>query len=61
MTSRTQLDLRRHYGGLSEKETDEVVGILADLIVTYLKKGSGCLNRGSDAVRARRPQEGGNP
>jgi hypothetical protein len=39
--SRTKLDLRRHYAELSEKEADEVVLILADLIITYLKKGSG--------------------
>ena len=61
MPTAAPLHVRRHFSGLSEKETDEVVGILADLIVTYLKKGSGCSNRGSDAVRARRPQEGGNP
>jgi nucleoid DNA-binding protein len=61
MPACTPFQVRRHHSKLSEKETDEVVGILADLIVTYLKKGSGCSNRGSDAVRARRPQEGGNP
>ncbi len=38
MPARTPLHVRRHYGELCEKETDAVVGILADLIVTYLKK-----------------------
>ena len=50
MTSRTQLDLRRHYGKLSEKETDEVIGILADLVVTYLKKRSGSADSASAAA-----------
>ena len=61
MPTAAPLDLRRHCRDLSEKEAGEVVGILADLIVTYLKKRSGCSNRGSDAVGARRPQEGSNP
>jgi len=37
MGSREPLQLRRHYGELSEKQTDAVVGILADLIVNYVK------------------------
>ena len=57
VTSRTQLDLRRHCGGLSEKETDEVVGILADLIVTYIEKRSECSSRGSGAAPARTSEE----
>lgn len=37
MASREPIELKRHYSELSEKDTDAVVGILADLIVTYLK------------------------
>ena len=40
MASREPFQLRRHYSELSEKQTDAVVGILADLIVTYLKNTS---------------------
>jgi hypothetical protein len=61
MPACTPFQVRRHYGGLSEKETDEVVGILADLIVTYLERERGCSNRESDAIPERRPKKGGNP
>ena len=50
MPAHAPLQVRRHYGGLSEKETDEVVGILADLIVTYLKKRSGSADSASAAA-----------
>ena len=33
------LQIKRHYTALSEKETDEVVNVLADLIVDYFKSG----------------------
>lgn len=32
------LQLKRHYTEISEKETDEVVNVLADLIVNYIKR-----------------------
>ena len=32
-----RIELKRHYRELSEAETDELVGIVADLIVTFLK------------------------
>ena len=44
MQTRLPLKLRRHYSELSEKETDALVGVLADLIVTYLKKRGGSLS-----------------
>ena len=31
------IELKRHFHTLSEKETDEVVEIVADLVVNYLK------------------------
>lgn len=31
------VQLKRHYTELSEKETDEVVNLFADMIVSYLK------------------------
>lgn len=53
------LQLKRHYTELSEKETDEVVNVLADLIVDYFKGGgrpkhemSGLQN--SNGIAARR-------
>lgn len=33
------VQFKRHYTELSEKETDEVVKVLADLIVDYFKGG----------------------
>lgn len=33
------LNIKRHYTELSEKETEEVVNVLADLIVDYFKSG----------------------
>ena len=59
MPTAAPLDLRRHCCELSEKEADEVVAILADLIVTYLKKGSRYSNRELDAVPPHRSKEGG--
>jgi hypothetical protein len=32
-----QIDVKRHYGELSEKDTDAVVKAVAGLIVSYLK------------------------
>ena len=37
MPARQPLRLTRHYSKLSEKQTDEVVSILAGLIVNYVK------------------------
>lgn len=34
-----EFQLKRHYAELSEKETNEVVNVLADLIVAYFKSG----------------------
>lgn len=36
-----QIELRRHYRKLSEKDTDAVVQTVADLIVSYLKRNPG--------------------
>jgi ribosomal protein L12E/L44/L45/RPP1/RPP2 len=35
------IEIKRHYRELSEKETQEVVEAVADLIVTFLKGRSG--------------------
>jgi len=32
------IEVKRHYHELSPKEVDELVGIVADLIVDFLKK-----------------------
>jgi len=41
MPTRPTLHIKRHHGELSEKETDALVSVLADLIVAYLKKRGG--------------------
>jgi len=41
MASREPIQIKRHYGELSEKQTDALVTALADLIVTYVKKRGG--------------------
>ena len=51
MASREPIELRRHYGELSEKQTDEVVGILADLIVNYVKNESRAAPQDENEVR----------
>lgn len=48
MLSRAPLDITRHCDELTESETDEVVGIVADLIVAYLKKKIGPSEAGSN-------------
>jgi len=49
------MKLRRHYSELSEKQTDAVVGIVADLIVDYVKNTSRATTRDED--RAQEIQE----
>ncbi len=43
-----EFQLKRHYAELSEKETDEVVNVLADLIVDYFKSGGRSKNEMSE-------------
>jgi hypothetical protein len=38
MASKSSIELKRHYRELSPKEIDELVAIVADLIVDFLKK-----------------------
>lgn len=40
MASVTSIELKRHYRGLSAKETDDLIGDLAHLIVDFLKARS---------------------
>ncbi len=37
MPASASIEVKRHYGELSEKQTDEVVDVVADLIVSFLK------------------------
>lgn len=39
MATTACIEIRRHYTPLGEKETDEVVGIVADMLVSFLKRG----------------------
>ncbi len=57
MPACTPFQVRRHHSKLSEKETDAVIGILVDLIVTYIEKRSEYSSRGSGAVPARTSEE----
>lgn len=41
MPTPAPLQITRHVQQLSEKETDEVVGVVADLIVNFLKAKRG--------------------
>jgi hypothetical protein len=41
MSEDAPLNITRHCKALTEKETDEVVGIVADLVVAYLRKKTG--------------------
>ena len=50
MAARIPFDVTRHCVQLPEKEVEVVVGILADLIVAYLKSRSGQASRGSAAI-----------
>ena len=45
----TAIGIKRHYGELSDKETNEVIDAVADLIVSFLK-GTGTSGAG-DAER----------
>ena len=38
MASTSPIELKRHYRELSPKEIDELVAVVADLIVDFLKK-----------------------
>lgn len=54
MPGHAQVEFTRHYSALSEKEADAVVGMVADLIVTYLKKQSRTnspVSLGAEAIR----------
>ena len=41
MSTAPSISIKRHYQRLSEEETDELVGALADLIVAYVKRRGG--------------------
>lgn len=41
MSEDAPLKITRHCEALTEKETDEVVGIVADLVVAYLRNQAG--------------------
>ena len=38
MAATSSIELKRHYRELSPKEVDELVAVVADLIVDFLKK-----------------------
>jgi len=41
MTTPPAIEFKRHYRRLSEKQTDELVGAVADLIVNFIKSRKG--------------------
>jgi hypothetical protein len=52
MATTTPIELKRHYVELSEKETDELVAAVADLIVDFLKGNREPVQPHSDGVSA---------
>jgi len=61
MSAKESLSVERHYVKLSEKETEELVDIVVDLIVTYVKKGGVSANpemAGVPIPKAARAKEG---
>ena len=53
MAEQGPLNVKRHYSHLTEEETDAVVAVLANLIVTYLKSQGEHSHRGSGAAPTR--------
>lgn len=39
MASVTCIEIRRHFTPLEKKQADEIVGIVADMLVGFLKRG----------------------
>ena len=39
MTRSPDIELKRHYRKLSDKQTDELVNSVADLVVAFIKQG----------------------
>ena len=37
MTTTPSIEIKRHYEALSERETDELVGTVADMLLTFIK------------------------
>ena len=55
MPSPAQIEIKRHYSELSEKETDAVVKAVASLIVGYLKTDRRSGQRAPAETPAARP------
>ena len=51
MTQTPRIEIKHHYSKLSPKETDELVGTVADLIVNFIKSGKH-LKRGQTETAA---------
>ncbi len=56
MATTTPIELKRHHTELSEKETDEVIATVADLIVNFLKGSGGADQRACAGVSATRQE-----
>ena len=41
MTTTPSIEIKRHYQELTEKETDDLVGTVADMLVTFIKNRKG--------------------
>jgi hypothetical protein len=52
MPATPSIEVKRHYAELSEKETDELVAAVADLIVNFLKGSRELVQPHSDGVSA---------
>jgi hypothetical protein len=50
------MELKRHYVGLSEQETEELIVAVADLLVNFLKGNRESVPPSSAVVAAARPE-----
>lgn len=56
MAATTSMELKRHYAQLSEKETEELIVSVADLIVDFLKGNKESAQSASAGVATTRPE-----
>jgi len=62
MAETPTIELKRHYVPLSEKETEELVGVMADFVVDYIKRRGGPgRNRVLNATETNREGEAHGP
>ena len=62
MAETPTIAMERHYVPLSEKETEELVGVMADFVVDYIKRHGGPdRNRSTNATETKHEGEAHGP